>query len=401
MKKVSIVGIGLGPSTLTLEAKEAIEKAEVIFGAPRMIESVKHLCKEEDKSFYPYFLAKDIQETIEGHKASNFVVLVSGDPGFYSLATSLAKALLDYELVFLPGISSVNGFFAKLQMPWQEAVFTSFHGREPNIVDLVRRNRLVFCLTGKNVEEIGERLVKANFPTIKTYVGEDLGSTNEKISEINAKELLFKDFSSLTVLLFENENYDNRVLTGLPDERFLRQDKIPMTKSEVRAVILSKLRLKPDSISYDIGAGTGSVSVEMALSTYLGHVYALEQKKEAIDLIEENLKSFHIGNVSTICSKAPHGLEDLPKPDAVFIGGSGGEIGNIIELLLKKNPKVRIVITAVTLETLSLVLSILKDLDIDREITQINVARNKKLGPYNLMEAQNPINIISFGGQDE
>ncbi len=395
MKKVTIIGMGLGESTMTSEAREMIARADVLFGAPRVLELYKGLA---DKS-YPYYLPNDVAAVIADEDAQEFAVFVSGDVGFYSVASGLCEALAAYDLRFIPGISTVNAFFAKLKMSWQNAAFVSAHGREMNVVDTVRRNRLTFCLTGNNVKEIGAAMNRAGFGYIQTHIGENLGTEQEQVYEVIAENLSQREFSSLTVLLFVNEAFDDRTPYGLPDSSFLRLAGIPMTKSETRAIVLSKLNLRPDSVCWDVGAGTGSVTVEMALNAYRGHVYAVERREEAIPLIEQNCAAFHLGNVSNLCGEAPAALETLPAPDAVFIGGSGGEIDGIISVALRINPDARVVVTAVTLETVSLALAAFTQAGIEPEIVQINVARGKQAGGLHLMEAQNPITILSAGGK--
>ena len=393
MKKVFIIGTGLGPDTLTPEARDAIAQADVLLGAPRVIEPYK------EKHSHSCYSPKDVAAFIEREDARMFAVLVSGDTGFYSAAAGLCEALSDYDSSFIPGISTVNAFFAKLKMPWQDAAFVSVHGREANIVDTVRRNRLIFCLTGNNTNEIGAALHKAGFSHMETHIGENLGTEKERVREITVEELSRGEFSSLTVLLFVNEAFDDRTPHGLPENNFSRLPGIPMTKSETRAIALSKLNLRPDTICWDIGAGTGSITVEMALSGYRGHVYAVERQEGAIPLIKKNCAAFHVGNVTVICGEAPAALESLPTPNAVFIGGSGGELGKIINVVLRKSPDARIVLTCVTIETISEALSVFKDVGLEPEIIQINVAKGKPAGKLRLMEAQNPITILSAGGK--
>jgi len=394
MKKVTIVGVGLGAATITPEAQEAVARAEVLTGGPRTLEPFKDV----PKPLYPYYLPKDVATLVAEESAREFAVLVSGDVGFYSAASGLAEALAAYDLRFVPGISTVNAFFARLKLPWQEAAFVSAHGREADIASFVRRNRLTFCLTGNNANELGSALSKAGFGHMQTYVGENLGTTYERVYETVAENLARETYPSLTVLLFVNEAYDDRVPFGLPDSRFSRLAGIPMTKSETRAIILSKLNLSPAALCYDIGAGTGSVTVEMALCAHRGHVYAMERRAKAISLIGQNCASFHIGNVTVVCGEAPAALESLPIPDAVFIGGSGGEIDGILFAVLRKNPNARIVVTAVTLETVWLALSAFQKAGLEPEIVQLSVTRGRQAGRPHWMEAQNPVTILSVGG---
>jgi precorrin-6Y C5,15-methyltransferase (decarboxylating) len=380
MKTITIIGTGVGPQSLTAEASEAIAWADVLLGAKRMLEPYA------DRLCHPVYLPRDVAETIENSAYGRFAVLVSGDVGFYSAASGIAEALSTYDVRFVPGVSTVNAFFAKLKMPWQEAAFASLHGRDCNLIDTVRRNRLTFCLTGGKIDA-----PKCD----KIYVGENLGNQNERVYEACELESL----PPLSVLLFVNEGYDASTPTGLADGTFHRQEGVPMTKAETRAIAISKLRLRPTAVCWDIGAGTGSVTAEMALSAYRGHVYAVERKPEAIPLIEKNRAALRIGNVTTICGEAPAALEGLPPPDAVFVGGSSGEMGGIIAAILCKNPNARIVAAAITLETVSSALAAFKAVGLEPEIVQINIAKAKLVGESRMMQAQNPVTLLSAGGK--
>ena len=272
MKKITVIGVGVGKDTLTPEALGAVKDAEVLLGAQRTLDLVSDIHNGPAKRMYPYYLPKEAIEAVKSENAERFAVLVSGDVGFYSAAAKIGEALSEYDLRFIPGISTVNAFFAKLKMPWQDAAFVSAHGRETDIIGYVRRSRLTFCLTGNNTRETGAALVSAGFGQIKIYVGENLGTKTERVYDTTAGSLANLECPSLTVLLFINEAFDERTPAGLPDSRFLRLEGIPMTKSETRAVVMSKLDISPSSICWDIGAGTGSVTVEMALGASRGHV---------------------------------------------------------------------------------------------------------------------------------
>ncbi len=181
----------------------------------------------------------------------------------------------------------------------------------------------------------------------------------------------------------------------MKDEAFIR-GKVPMTKSEVRAVALSKLELLDGGIAYDVGAGTGSVAVEMALSMKHGHVYAVEEKEEGCELIRQNKERFGLHNLTVVQGRAPEALEGLPAPDRVFIGGSRGELAEILDLVREKNPSARIVANVISLETLAVITRYLQERETEAEVVSIQVARAKKLGAYHLMEGQNPVWLITM-----
>lgn len=190
----------------------------------------------------------------------------------------------------------------------------------------------------------------------------------------------------------------------MKDEAFIR-GKVPMTKSEVRAVSLSKLELLEDSIVYDIGAGTGSMSVEAAMEARRGHVYAIEQKEEGCALIRQNQERFGISNLTVIRGEAPDVLDELPVPDRIFVGGSKGRLPEILDRMRERNPEARIVINVAALETLETVNHYLRHRKIEAEIVCLQVAKAKKQGNYHLMQGQNPVYIITIepaeGGESE
>ena len=395
MKEINIIGMGMSEKTLTHEALELINEADILIGAKRLINEFAHLNKPSHNAY----LSNDILEIIEKTDAQKIAILVSGDVGFYSAAEKLVDVLKEYEPNLISGISSVSYFFAKCSLPWKNANLISCHGIDTNIVSSVRRNEYTFALTGKNIPELQNDLVKYGFGDLKVWVGENLGSDEEHIRETKLSQLGEREYSSLTVLIIENPDFDSRIRTGISDEEFIR-GKVPMTKSEVRAVCLSKLSLSPDDIAYDIGCGTGSVTIEMAFSAYDGKIYAFDKNEEAISLLEQNCQKFHLDNVEAICGLAPECLEGLPVPDVAFIGGSSGNMDEIVKYLYGLNSHMRFVITAISLENAMAALDSLKSVGIDGDIVQVAVSKGKKIADLHMLMAQNPIFIIN-GGADE
>ena len=395
MKEINIIGMGMSEKTLTHEALELINEADILIGAKRLINEFAHLNKPSHNAY----LSNDILEIIEKTDAQKIAILVSGDVGFYSAAEKLVDVLKEYEPNLISGISSVSYFFAKCSLPWKNANLISCHGIDTNIVSSVRRNEYTFALTGKNIPELQNDLVKYGFGDLKVWVGENLGSDEESIQETKVSQLGGREYSSLTVLIIENPDFDSRIRTGIDDEEFIR-GKVPMTKSEVRAVCLSKLSLSPDDIAYDIGCGTGSVTIEMAFSAYDGKIYAFDKNEEAISLLEQNCQKFHLDNVEAICGLAPECLEGLPVPDVAFIGGSSGNMDEIVKYLYGLNSHMRFVITAISLENAMAALDSLKSVGIDGDIVQVAVSKGKKIADLHMLMAQNPIFIIN-GGADE
>ncbi len=393
MKQVVIVGVGMGPDTLTRQGVRAIEEAEVLFGAPRMLEMFSYL----GKTAYPQYASDEVAKKINESDWERVAVLVSGDTGFYSAAEQLISALPGCETLLIPGVSSLSSFFSKLKRPWQGVKLLSCHGRYGNIVDAVRRNCMTFVLTGNNIAALLSRLADAGFGGLTAYAGENLGQNDEHVLIRSVEELGEEKLSSLCVLAVENPRYDARIRFGIPDTEFVRGD-APMTKRETRAMALSLLGLAPDAVCCDIGAGTGSVTVEMALAAHEGWVYAIEREGAAAQLITQNCRAFHIGNVSVLPGSAPDRLAELPRLDAAFIGGSGGRMKEIIAGLLHNNPHMRIVVSAIALESVSAALDAFSQSGNAPELLQLSAARAKTVGDLHMMLSQNPVFLIAGGG---
>lgn len=396
MRHVTIVGTGMGPDTVTAEGLKAIESADVLFGAPRMLADYTRPGRRAE----PVYTAEKIAPVLEEYREGRFAVLVSGDTGFYSAATKLCRELQDCQVTVLPGISSVNCLAARLGRTWQDAAFVSCHGRAGRLVDTVRRNRDTFVLTGGNTKELGEALRRAGFGSLTVWLGEDLGMETETVRSVTADELANTDAASLTALWVENPDADGRVRFGIPDGEFIRSQ-VPMTKSEVRAVTMSRLAPRPADICWDVGCGTGSVTVEMALAAWRGAVYAVDIKEEAADLTERNCVAFHLGNVTVIRGGAPEALADLPAPDVVFIGGGGRNMDAVFDVILTKNPRARITVNAIALESVRAALDAFEARGMRPDVVQVGVSAAKAVAGLHMMTAQNPIYVISGGDSHE
>ncbi len=398
-KNLYIVGIGVGERTLTAEAVDCITRAEVVFGAPRMHSEVKSYISETAERFEIYD-REGVFSAIMRSNAENSVLLVSGDTGFYSAASAFSceSKICEFNTILVPGISTVSYFFAKCGLAWQDAELISCHGRRGGIVDAVRRNRLTFALTGGNIGEIMQELVSAGFGDLKIHIGEKLGSDSENIMKALVHEVAGVKTAALSVVIIENPKFDSRQRAGISDEDFVRGE-VPMTKSNIRAVVMSKLAIKPNDRCIDVGCGTGSVTVEMALAAYRGSVVGIDISAEAVELTRQNIRNFQIGNAEVLQENAAKWLENVTEScgffDAAFIGGTKGSMRPIIEKLLEFNSNIRIVATAVTLESAIEAIGAFEDNSLEAKIVQVQVSESKKIGKKHMMLAQNPIYIIS------
>lgn len=397
--KITLLGIGMGnEKTLTIQGKEVLEKADCVIGARRMVDAALQIMDKQQPDYLYEYRSEQIAEYIKDHpEYENIVVVLSGDVGFYSGAKKLLD-LLGEDVEIICGISSVVYFMSKIGLSWDDTVLVSAHGKKSNLISHISHNEKVFSILGttSGIAELSRKLVNYGMGNVLLYVGENLSYENEKIFSAKASDLTEYKGDALCVVCAYNTSFNNRKEThGLPDESFIR-GKAPMTKEEVRTVSLGKLQLTKDSICYDVGAGTGSVSVEMALRAYEGVVYAVEMKEDALALLEENKCKFAVDNLEIISGKAPEAMMDLPVPTHAFIGGSSGNLKEIVKLLLNKNKDVRIVINCITLETIAEAMHVIKEFDFqEHEIVQMNVSRSKTLGRYHLMMGENPIYIIT------
>ena len=393
---VTLIGMGSGqPENLTLQGLAALRQADLILGARRLLAVLPAGCTEHRAAAYR---PDEVAELLQTSGAENAVLVYSGDTGFYSGASSMMEKLeaLGVRARVLPGLSSIQLLAAALGRPWQGWNLVSAHGRTCDPVAECMQGRPTFFLTGGSEDPatLCAQLAAEGFGDVQGVVGQCLGTPEEKLFRGSVKELAAGRFNSLSVLLVEAVEGLPRRAPGLPDEAFERGD-VPMTKQEVRAAVLAKLAVRPEDILWDVGAGTGSVSVELALAAPRGRVYAVECRPEGCALIKANREKFRTRNLVLVEGLAPAALSDLPAPDAVFIGGSKGSLAAIVDAALDKNPDARICVSAIALESLSAAVAALTAKGRTVQVSQIAVSRARAVGGLHLMMAQNPIYLIT------
>lgn len=393
---VTLIGMGSGqPENLTLQGLAALRQADLILGARRLLAVLPAGCTENRAAAYR---PDEVAELLQTSGAENAVLVYSGDTGFYSGASAMIEKLeaLGVRARVLPGLSSIQLLAAALGRPWQGWNLVSAHGRICDPVAECMQGRPTFFLTGGSEDPatLCAQLAAEGFGDVQAVVGQCLGTPEEKIFRGSVKELAAGRFNSLSVLLVEAAEVLPRRAPGLPDEAFERGD-VPMTKQEVRAAVLAKLAVRPEDILWDVGAGTGSVSVELALAAPRGRVYAVECRPEGCALIKANREKFRTRNLVLVEGLAPDALSDLPAPDAVFIGGSKGSLAAIVDAALDKNPDARICVSAIALESLSAAVAALTAKGRTVQVSQIAVSRARAVGGLHLMMAQNPIYLIT------
>lgn len=403
-KEIAIVGIGPGNrENMTAAARDATNQAECLIGARRMLDAVALPGQKTVEAIAPEAILSAIEEI---PLCRRFAVVMSGDVGFFSGAKRLLPLLEGHSVRLIPGLSSLVTLCARLGKSYEDVQSISLHGRDGDIVAALRRSPRVFTLVGgeNGIQNLCANLTAGGMGNASVFVGERLGYPEETITRGTAAELAQKTFDPLSAALIE---YDCKpiVTHGLPDELFLRGSHsdgtaVPMTKREIRSVALSLLELTEDGVCYDIGAGTGSVAVEMALQVRRGQVWAVERKADVLPLLEENRRSFHVPNLHIVSGDAPDALKSLPKPTHVFIGGSGGNLKEILHTVFRKNPKARVVVSAIALETVSELAQYQREFPLsETQALCVNVAKDRKAGTYHLMTGQNPVYLFLFQGE--
>lgn len=387
-------------NTMTEDCRCALTAASCIIGARRLLEGLPEKCTQKRvEATRP----QQIVEAIQTLQPENCVVLYSGDTGFHSGVRSLTPMLEKEGIAFriLPGISSVQLLSAALGRPWQDWLLLSAHGVDCNPVGAVMQGKPVFFLTGGNLgpAELCRQLTEAGLGELPVVVGESLSYPEQRICQGTAEALAKETFADLSVMLVEPAPAVIRRGYGFPDSLFTRGE-VPMTKQEVRAAILSKLNPRPNDILWDVGAGTGSVSIELALAAPWGRTYAVECNEKACDLIRTNREKLGAWNLKLIEGYAPQALQEAETPDAVFVGGTKGSMEDVVNVILERNPKARICISAICIETLYQAVQALQNHGIQADVTQIAVSRGKLVGSLHMLMANNPIFLVTGNCDD-
>ncbi len=430
-QRISLVGIGMGTEDgVTVRVQQIIRSCDCLIGAQRMLDCAQRICAQAvknadtgkvremqktpgQKAVLVEYRPAEIISYIEGHpEFRHITVLLSGDTGFYSGAKRLAAQLAEQfrdnahgnsrncRIELAPGISSVAYLAARLGTSWEDAALVSLHGKDEDFIQTVDRNRKTILLLGggQSGEKVLGRLKEYGMDHVTVHAGSRLSYEDERIVSGKPSELSEKDLAGLCTVLIENPFPERGASPHVRDGEFIR-GRVPMTKEEVRAVSIARLQLTEDAVVWDVGAGTGSVSVEAARSGDRIRVYAVEKNPEALELIRENRKKFRADGIRIVPGEAPGVLETLEAPTHVFIGGSSGNLQEILSCVLEKNENARIVVNAISLETVKEVMEAAESGTLKSpEITQLTVSRSRELGRYHMMTGQNPVYIVSAGG---
>jgi precorrin-6Y C5,15-methyltransferase (decarboxylating) len=410
--KVQVIGMNDdGPAGLPAVLVRRVEEAELLFGGER------HLAFFPESKAQKTVVKSNLKEVAQAIKdqvgRKRIVVLASGDPLFFGIGKYLASRLGADALEVTPAPSAMQLAFARAGESWEDAALVSVHGKPMENLDGPARDAAklgIFTDEKNSPAAIATYLLGLGCGDFSSVICENLGGADEKVTRLAGLAELAKAPSgplNVLILIRKEEGTAPAALdpkavpvVGIPDGMFVyRQPKKGLiTKVEVRVVSLARMALKPDNVVWDVGAGSGSVAVEAArLVGPMGRVFAIEKNREDFELIEENLRRFNVSDrVTAICGRAPEGIGGFDAPDAVFVGGSGGELGGILDLAKSRlKPSGRIVVNAITAENLAAATAWFKGSGLRWEMTMLNVSRSAPILDMTRFDALNPIFVVS------
>jgi precorrin-6Y C5,15-methyltransferase (decarboxylating) len=399
--KIQVVGMGLGVQDLTAHHSDIIARADVLIGGKRL------LALFPDSPAEKKVIGKDIGAVIAHIRRRaarrSIVVLASGDPLFYGIGAKLVEAFGPERVVFHPNVSSVAAAFARIGQPWQEARVVSLHGKRNQgvLLELLRSEETVAVLTDPVHDPAGvaRLLLEHDLGALRMCVLEALGTASERVGWHDLRRAVSMKFQepNIVVLKRRHDSPDRKrpLLLGAPDAWF-DHEKGLITKAEVRAVTLSKLRLCPRHTLWDLGAGSGSVAIEAALFITAGKIIAVEKDPRRVAQIKANAKRFGVENLRAVQAVLPEGLAGLPRPHRVFIGGGGRDLPGIITAAARcLRPDGIVVVNTVLLKNLNAASETLRQLGFQTEIVQVQVLRGQEMPFSARLEALNPVWIIT------
>lgn len=398
--KVIVIGMGLSKDDLTSRHHTIIESADVLIGGKRHLACFgNHAGVKKEISSNVKELTAYIKEHKKTHK---IVVLASGDPLLFGIGSVIVYALGPDSVEIYPNISSVSAAFSRIREPWHDARIISMHGKnsEKGLLSAINESRLVAVMTDptRNPAWIAKLLLSNNLDEVKICVFEQLGTPDEKISWHSIENTAQLTFSEPNIVVLKQDSGFDKPASlhlGMPDNSYEHENGL-ITKSEIRAVTISKLKLLPHHVLWDLGAGSGSIGIEASLLLHKGKIVAVEKDIKRIQNIEQNRLRYGVNNLEIRQADLLDGLKELPEPDRVFIGGGGINLEKIIISAAKYlKPDGVIVINTVLTDNMTRALNTLNSNGFFTEVIQIQVNRSKEMPWSQRLEAQNPVWIIS------
>jgi precorrin-6B C5,15-methyltransferase / cobalt-precorrin-6B C5,C15-methyltransferase len=400
MKPVDIVGVGLCFSDLSRKYLNIIRDADILIGGRR------HLSWFDDHPGRKREIVAPLSNVIEdirqwmNHK--KVVVLASGDPLFFGIGQTLVKALGKDQVCIYPNISTMAVCFSRLKRTWDQTGVVSLHGKDRpmELAHALRSEKPVFVYTDPkhNPAWVGDFVNRtASFEWVM-WVFERLGEADERIRKIlpeKASGMQFNEPNAVILINRPSEEGIHPLFTGAP-EHWYDHERGLITKAEVRAVTLSKLRLLPDHVFWDLGAGSGSVAIEAAIFVTSGQIIAMEQNSDRIAQIHDNTKKFGVDHIRIVQAILPEGIQNLPDPNRVFIGGGGKDLGLILEAVSKRLlPHGRVVVNTVVVENMSSAMGTLNKLGFAADVVQVQISQGEAMPSGTRFAAKNPVWIVS------
>lgn len=393
--------MGMTPEDLTARHLKHIAEADVLIGGKRLLEHFKN-SQTKKKT-----IGRDIDKVItyikRQMKHKQIVVLASGDPMFFGIGDRLVRALAFQNVLIYPNISTVSAAFARIQEPWSNVCVISLHGKqnEQLLYKALKKEKRIAVYTDpkNNPSWLAARLLFKGFVNFKMCVLEEIGRASERINWYSLSQATTRTFKEPNLVVLkripiETEDKKN-IQLGAPDGWYDHPEGL-ITKAEVRAVTLSKLRLSTGQIFWDLGAGSGSVAIEASLFIRRGKIFAVEKNPQRIEQIKNNKKRFGVKNLKIIQDVLPGGLAKLPQPDRIFIGGGGKHLRDIIKAAAGYlRPQGIMVINTVLIPNLQVAISTLNQHQFETDVIQVQINYSQEMPWAERLEAQNPVWIIA------
>ncbi|OAG28200.1 hypothetical protein TH606_02825 [Thermodesulfatator autotrophicus] len=403
MKGTKLWVLGLPIKDYTPQITIALKEADKIIAARHLennLSSWREKFPQKNWIFYERFsqALEEAEKALGQQKKVAF--WASGDPLFFGVARTFLTRLNPEEIKVVPALSSLQVAFAESKIPWEDALFVSLHGQNENKINdlkaLLRRQKKLLVLTDpqNSPAKIANYLLAAGLGSTKMIVAERLGFPEEKIYTGPPAEFASKDFKNPNLVILLQEKPGEPPVFGLKEDEFLHEKGL-ITKDEVRAVAIHKLRLPPQGVFWDIGAGSGSVACEVANLAPGLLVYAVEKSPERTRMIEKNRENLGLPNLTVVEGKAPEVLAPLPSPDRIFIGGGGKDLRSILETSWLKLKSGLVVIAVITIESLEIAYQFLKEKEGLKEVVSIQVSRSSnRISGYTYLQALNQVYLL-------
>ena len=394
---IAIIGIGLGLQDISDQALRKVASAQVLVGGRRQLTLFpEHAGEKIQIGKDAATLVKTLGKRLNGKSVA---VLASGDPNFYGIAPLFYENFPKDDISILPNCTAFQAAFARIKEPWENAVFISVHGRSLSpLCEIVRKpgTFVVYCDGVNTPAAVSAYLIEKDrhLDSCKVWVFDSLGTPVEKIFAGSLKQAQRLKNTSLSMMIIKNHLPCIIPSIGIADSAFFHQRGM-ITRRDVRLAALARLELAGNLVLWDIGAGSGSVAIEAA-NLYPGiAAVAVEKDSKRFRELQKNIKKFRLPNVTAIHCSAPSAFAELPSPDRIFIGGSGGELAAILkQAKLRLKPGGCIVVNCVIMESLDTVAAYFKKWKWRYEVTSMQLAHLSSGKTPEMFRAENPVFII-------